>query len=165
MAFLLAGFADLIAPKSLYFVVRYHSTMYSFIFTCMITHDNMRILLHPCYIFTWTTFTYSVECACFVKAHMQKYTCPWNITHADVSLSMIVLNGRDRHEKTCHPTLSHLHNPPHNTPYPKKLTGINWLFYHHTIPSLNSMKILTVQSVENSKIFEPAGIYLPALLP
>ena len=32
---------------------------------------------------------------------------------------------------------------------PEKLTRIHWLLYDHTVPSLNSLKILTVQSVEN----------------
>ena len=30
------------------------------------------------------------------------------------SLSTVVLNSRDRHKKTWHPTFSRLHNMPHN---------------------------------------------------
>ena len=76
-----------------------------------------------------------------------------------ISLSTVVLNSRDRHEKTWRPTFSRLHNTPHNTPYPKKPTGIHWLLYDNNIPSLNSVKILTVRSVENFKVFEPTSIW------
>ena len=31
-----------------------------------------------------------------------------------ISLSMVVLNSRDRHEKTWRPTFTRLHNSPHN---------------------------------------------------
>ena len=68
-----------------------------------------------------------------------------------VSLSTIVLNSRDRHKQTWCPTFWHLHNTLHNTPYPKKPSGIHWLLYDNNIPSLNSVKILTVRSVENFK--------------
>ena len=41
-----------------------------------------------------------------------------------------------------------------------KTTGIHWLLYDNNIPLLNSMKILTVQSVENFKnIFKPTSIW------
>ena len=66
---------------------------------------------------------------------------------------------------------SHFFVPPqHASQYtlPKKPIGIHWLLYDNNIPSLNSMKILTVQSVENFKIFEPNSILsdcLPACLP
>ena len=73
--------------------------------------------------------------------------------HLTLSLSTIVLNSRDRHEKTWRPTFSRLHNTPHNTPYLKKPTGIHWLLYDNNVPSLNSVKILTVRSVENFKNF------------
>ena len=73
--------------------------------------------------------------------------------HTYISLSTIVLNSRDRPEKNSIP-LSHLHNMPHNTLYLKKLTRIHRLLNDNTIPSLNSVKILTVRSVENFKIFQ-----------
>ena len=46
---------------------------------------------------------------------------------------------------------SHLHNMPHNTPYPKT-DQKHWLRYNNTVPLLNSVKILTVQSrVDNGE--------------
>ena len=64
-----------------------------------------------------------------------------------LSLSTVVLNSRDRHEKTWRPTFTHLHNMPHNILYPKsRLKCI--------VPLLNAVKILTMRSVENFKNFE-----------
>ena len=56
--------------------------------------------------------------------------------------------------------------PQHASQYdlPKKLIGIHWLFYDSTVPLLNSVKILTVQSVENFKILEPTSIWSDCLL-
>ena len=47
---------------------------------------------------------------------------------------------------------SHFFVPPqHASQYalPKKTTGIHWLLYDNNVPSLNSVKILTVRLVEN----------------
>ena len=41
-----------------------------------------------------------------------------------LSLSTVVLNSRDRHEKTWRPTFTHLHNSPHNILFTKKPTEI-----------------------------------------
>ena len=42
------------------------------------------------------------------------------------SLSTVILNSRDRHEKTWRPTFSRLHNTPYNMLYLKKTTEIHW---------------------------------------
>ena len=42
-----------------------------------------------------------------------------------ISLSTIVLNSRDRHEKTWRLTFAHLHNTPHNILYLKKPTKMH----------------------------------------
>ena len=41
-----------------------------------------------------------------------------------LSLSTVVLNSRDRHKKTWHPTFMRLHNTPHNILFTKKPTKI-----------------------------------------
>ena len=68
-------------------------------------------------------------------------------------ISTIVLNSRDRHEKNM---ASHFFAPPqHASQYtlPEKTHRIHWLLYDNNIPSLNSVKILTVRSVGNFKNF------------
>ena len=42
-----------------------------------------------------------------------------------ISLSTVVLNSRDRHEKTWRPTFTHLHHSPHNILFTKKPTKIH----------------------------------------
>ena len=52
--------------------------------------------------------------------------------------------------------VSHFFAPPqHTSQYtlPEKLTKIHWLPYDNTVPLLNSVKILTVRSEDNFKIF------------
>ena len=63
---------------------------------------------------------------------------------------------------------SHFFVPPqHISPYLKKPTGI---LYDNNVPSLNSVKILTMRSVENYKILKSTSIWsdcwgcLPACL-
>ena len=51
-----------------------------------------------------------------------------------LSLSMVVLNSRDRHEKTWRPTFStfsYLHNMPHI----QKMTKMHWQHYNNNVPS------------------------------
>ena len=57
--------------------------------------------------------------------------------------------------------------PQHASQYslPEKPTRIHWLHYDYNVPSLNSMKILTVQSVENFKILNLPAFGLTASLP
>ena len=42
-----------------------------------------------------------------------------------ISLSAVVLNSRDQHEKAWHPTFAHLHNMPHNILYTTKPTKMH----------------------------------------
>ena len=42
----------------------------------------------------------------------------------NLSLSTVVLNSRDGHERTWRPTFAHLHNTPHNM-LPKKMTKMH----------------------------------------
>ena len=64
-------------------------------------------------------------CVC-VCVHMCMYVyadifvCTYvRVMYLVVSLSTIVLNSRDRCEKTWHPAFMHLNNMPHNILYPK----------------------------------------------
>ena len=58
----------------------------------------------------------------------------WAVNYV-LSLSTVVLNSRDRHEKTWRPTFLRLHNMPHNMLYLKKMTEIHWYHYNNTVPS------------------------------
>ena len=65
---------------------------------------------------------------------------------------------------------SHFFVPPqHASQYtlPEKTDRIHWLLYDNNVPSLNSVKILTVRSVENFKNFRTYQylVCLPASLP
>ena len=51
----------------------------------------------------------------------------------------------------------------HNAPYSKKLTEMHWVCYDNNVPSLNTVKILTVRLVENFILFESTDC-LPARL-
>ena len=47
----------------------------------------------------------------------------------------------------------------------KKLTEIHWLCYDNNVPSLNTVKILTVRFIKNFKFFYPPVFGLPAIRP
>ena len=75
--------------------------------------------------------------------HVPCYIATLSI-ESELSLSTIILNSRDRHEKTWRPIF--LVPPQHASQYtlPEKTDQIHCLLYDSNVPSLNSVIILTV---------------------
>ena len=80
---------------------------------------------------------------------------------------LCLIRNRDQHEKHGIPFFT----PPQHASQctlPKKLSKMHSLRYGNTVPLLNTMEILTVQSVGDFKIFDSTSISpdcLPAGLP
>ena len=87
----------------------------------------------------------SIYCSMYVCMYVCIYVCMY------VSLSTVVLNSRDRYEKTWRPTFTRLHNSPHNIPYSgliskkkfsTKYTKFMFLRIYFRTPDLNCRVLL-----------------------